>query len=195
MTKPFSPACDQNKGPILRVLVPLFRETRRVLEIGSGTGQHAVHFAAALPHLLWQTSDQAEGLPGIRLWLAEAAQPNLPPPLVLDVMGDWPDGPFDGAFSANTAHIMGEPEVAAMLRGVGRVLAPGGRFALYGPFKYGGRHTSDSNLRFDAWLRAQDPRMGVRDLDDLGLWADEAGLALIEDITMPANNRILVWGR
>jgi cyclopropane fatty-acyl-phospholipid synthase-like methyltransferase len=193
MSKPYSEACDQNKVPIFTVIGPLFRDATRVLEVGSGTGQHAVHFAAALPHLTWQTSDVPANLPGIRLWLAEADLPNLPAPIDLDVLGVWPAGPFDGVFSANTAHIMGEPEVIAMFLGIGRVLVPGGRFALYGPFRIAGRHTSESNVRFDAWLRARDPRMGVRDLDDLQRWGEEAGLRLVDDVAMPVNNRTLVW--
>lgn len=195
MDKPYSQSCDENKAPILAVIGPLFREVHRVLELGSGTGQHGVHFAAALPHLTWQTSDIPANLPGIRLWLADAALPNLPAPIALDVLDDWPTGPFDGAFSANTAHIMGEPEVAAMFLGLGRVLAPGGRFALYGPFRIGGRHTSESNARFDASLRARDPRMGVRDLDDLQRQAERAGLQLIDDVPMPVNNRTLIWAK
>ena len=136
MNKPYSEACDENKAPILAVIAPLFQQAACVLEVGSGTGQHAVHFAAALPHLTWQTSDVPFNLPGIRLWLAEAGLPNLPPPLPLDVLGDWPTGPFDGVFSANTAHIMGEPEVAALFAGVGRVLAPGGRIRPLRPLSH-----------------------------------------------------------
>ncbi|MGE5155408.1 MAG: DUF938 domain-containing protein [Bdellovibrio bacteriovorus] len=193
MNKPYSEACDQNKAPILAVIASLFREASRVLEVGSGTGQHAVHFAAALPHLTWQTSDVPGNLPGIRLWLDEARLPNLPAPLALDVLGDWPRGPFDGVFSANTAHIMGQGEVAAMFQGVGGVLVPGGHFALYGPFRIAGRHTSESNARFDAALRARDPRMGVRDLDDLQRLGERSGLRLIDDVPMPVNNRTLIW--
>ena len=193
--KPFSLASEENKAPILAVIEPLFAKARRVLEIGSGTGQHAVHFAARLPHLTWQTSDVPVHLPGIRMWLAEAQLPNLPDPLSLDVTGDWPAGPFDGVFSANTAHIMAAPEVALMFLGVGRILAPDGSFALYGPFSDGGRHTSESNARFDASLKARDPRMGVRDLDDLRALADRAGLELRADHPMPVNNRTLVWCR
>ena len=193
--KPFSLACEENQAPILAVVGPLFAKARRVLEIGSGTGQHAVYFATRLPHLIWQSSDVSAQLPGIRLWLAEAQRPNLPEPLSLDVTGDWPAGPFDGVFSANTAHIMGAPEVVQMFLGVGRLLAPGGAFALYGPFSDGSRHTSESNARFDASLKARDPRMGVRDLDDLRVLADRAGLELRADHPMPVNNRTLVWCR
>lgn len=195
MNKPYSEACDQNKAPILEVLAPLLRQARSLLEVGSGTGQHAVHFARALPGLVWQTSDIPANLPGIRLWLDEAELPNLPAPLALEVTGDWPPGPFDAVFSANTAHIMAEPEVAAMFRGVGRVLVPGGCFALYGPFSRAGRQTSASNARFDAWLRARDPRMGVRELDALCELGSESGLELVEDREMPVNNRTLIWKR
>ena len=195
MNKPYSEACDENKVPILAVIGPLFKDAGTLLEVGTGTGQHAAFFAAALPRLTWQTSDIPAHLPGIRLWLDEAGLPNLPPPLALDVTADWPAGPFDGVFSANTAHIMSEPEVAAMFRGVGRVLTPGGRFALYGPFSVGGRHRSGSNARFDAWLRERDPRMGVRDLDHLRRLGEESGLELVEDVPMPVNNQTLIWKR
>lgn len=193
MNKPYSDACEENKTPILSVIRPLFREAASVLEVGSGTGQHAVHFAAAQPHLTWQTSDIPANLPGIRLWLEEARLPNLPAPLALDVLGDWPEGPFDGVFSANTAHIMGDPEVTAMFLGVGRVLSAGGHFALYGPFRIAGRHTSESNARFDAWLRTRDPRMGLRDLVDLKRLGERSGLRLVDDVSMPVNNRTLIW--
>jgi hypothetical protein len=195
-SKPFAPACEENKGPILAVLAPLFRHARSVLEIGSGTGQHAVCFAAAMPQLRWQTSDRREQHAGIRLWLDEAALPNLPPPLPLDVVSDpWPADRYDAAFSANTAHIMDWAAVAAMFRGVGSVLARNGVFALYGPFNYGGRYTSESNARFDAQLRQGDPRSGIRDLNDLKALAAEAGMTLVADHPMPVNNRTLVWRR
>jgi SAM-dependent methyltransferase len=193
MSKPYAQSCDENKAVILAAIAPLLAEARSVLEIGSGTGQHAVHFAAALPHLTWQTSDRAESLPGIRLWIAESGLTNLPPPLALDVGDDWPAGPFDGVFSANTAHIMAEPEVDRMLAGVGLALGTGGCFALYGPFRAGGRHNAQSNARFDAWLKAQDPRMGVRDRDALCRVAALHGLALVQELAMPRDNRILVW--
>ncbi|WP_296809922.1 DUF938 domain-containing protein [Thiocapsa sp.] len=193
--KPYSEACEENKRPILDVIGPLFQEVRRLLEIGSGTGQHAVFFATALPHLVWQTSDCAHYLPGIRAWLDDAALPNLPPTRVLDVTGIWPDERFDAVFSANTAHIMSESEVEAMFEGVGRVLVDGGRFVLYGPFNIGGRYTSESNARFDAMLRSRDPAMGIRDLDLLIRMARDNGMELIADHPMPVNNRTLVWQR
>ena len=192
--KPYAESCDQNRDPILAVLRGEFADCRSILEIGSGTGQHAVYFARHLPHLDWQTSDCREYHPGIQAWLEEAALPNVRPPLALDVRLDaWPDCAFDGVFSANTVHIMGWEEVESMFAGIGRVLAPGGRFCLYGPFNYLGRYTSDSNARFDAWLKARDPRSGVRHFEDLDALARAAGLQLLRDHAMPANNRILVW--
>jgi hypothetical protein len=197
MDKPFSPACEENKAPILAVLTPLFADRRRVLEIGSGTGQHAAHFARALPHLTWQASDVPAHLPGIGLWLAEADLPNLPAAIALDVDGPWPRSdpatPFDAAYSANTAHIMAFAQVERMFAGVGALLPAGAPFALYGPFSDAGRHSSQSNADFDRMLRARDPLSGVRDLNDLTRVADAAGLMLEDDIAMPVNNRTLVW--
>jgi len=193
--KPFSQACDENQEPIFEALQPLLAGVSRVLEIGSGTGQHAVAFAARLGHLVWQTSDLSANLPGVRLWLAEAALPNLPEPLELDVTGTWPSGPYDAAFSANTAHIMGEAEVAALFAGLPRVLTPGAPFALYGPFNEGGRYTSESNARFDVWLRSRDPASGIKDREALAALGDAKGLPLVEDHPMPCNNRLLVFRR
>jgi SAM-dependent methyltransferase len=195
MDKPYSSACDENKGPILAVIAPRLRQARKVLEIGSLTGQHAVHFAPALPHLTWQCSDVADHLPGMRLWLDEARAANLPAPLELDVDGPWPAGPFDAVFSANTAHIMSLPQVERMFSGVGGLLLPGGLFLLYGPFSDSGRHTSTSNAAFDRSLRLRDPSSGVRDLDELRPLAAAAGLVLDDDVPMPVNNRTLVWRR
>jgi SAM-dependent methyltransferase len=191
--KPYSEACEENKRPILGVIAPLLQGAQHLLEIGSGTGQHAVFFATEFPHVIWQTSDREEALPGIRAWLDESPRANLPAPIRLDVTAAWPEGPFDTVFSANTAHIMSEAEVAAMFQGVGRILMEGGHFALYGPFNIGGRFTSESNARFDAMLRARDPSMGVRDRDDLIALGRSSGLTLVADHPMPANNRTLVW--
>lgn len=192
--KPFAESCEENKLPILAVLRTEFAAVTRVLEIGSGTGQHAVFFARELPHLTWQTSDVAEYHPGIRAWIEDAALDNVRAPLTLDVAHDtWPAATYDGVFSANTAHIMGWPEVEAMFAGIGTVLEAGGRFCLYGPFNYGGEYTSASNARFDQWLKARDPRSGVRDFEALNRLAETAGLRLLKDYAMPANNRTLAW--
>jgi len=193
--KPFSAACEENQGPILEVLQRLFGGVEQVLEVGSGTGQHAVFFARALPHLFWQTSDRRENHAGIAAWLEEAALPNTGTPIDLDVVGPWPLRRFDGVFSANTTHIMSWPEVEWFFQGVGRVLRPEGCFVLYGPFNFAGAYTSDSNARFDTWLKARDPRSGLRNFEELDALASRHGLVFQEDIPMPVNNRILVWRR
>lgn len=192
--KPFAESCEENKQPILQVLRKEFADTSRVLEIGSGTGQHAVFFASALPHLTWQTSDVPESHAGIHAWLDEQGPNNAHPPLHLNVTQDtWPERQYDGVFSANTVHIMSWPEVENMFAGIGRVLLPGGRFCLYGPFNYDGKYTSESNARFDQWLKNRDPKSGIRDMADLNRLAEKVGLTLVNDYEMPANNRILVW--
>ncbi|WP_419603948.1 DUF938 domain-containing protein, partial [Thiolapillus sp.] len=147
-----------------------------------------------LPHLHWQPSDRGENLPGIRLWCAEAGLANLKAPLELDVTRQpWPAIETDAVFSANTAHIMAWPQVEAMMEGIGKLLPDGGVFLLYGPFNYNGRYTSDSNRRFDGWLKARDPLSGVRDFESLDELAGQVGMHLQDDIAMPANNRILCW--
>ncbi|MCU7942336.1 MAG: DUF938 domain-containing protein [Candidatus Thiodiazotropha sp. (ex Cardiolucina cf. quadrata)] len=193
--KPYSEACDENKAPILEVLLRLYCDVQTVLEIGSGTGQHAVHFATAMPHLTWQTSDMEENHPGIRAWLREAALPNVRNPIGLDVSRAWPAGEYDAIFSANTTHIMSWPEVELMFQGVGQVLKRGGCFALYGPFNYQGGYTSESNQRFDQWLKSRDPLSGIRDFEMLDELAASNHLIFSEDVEMPVNNRILVWYR
>lgn len=192
--KPSAPACDRNRAPILAVLRDHFADRRRVLEVGSGTGQHAMHFAAAMPWLAWQCSDRADALPGIAMWLDEAGLANTPPPLELDVArGPWPVERFDAVFSANTLHIMAWREVEAFFAGMAGVLADRATVVVYGPFKYAGAHTSDSNRDFDHWLKARDPRSGVRDFEAVDALAGAAGLQLVADAAMPANNRCLVW--
>jgi cyclopropane fatty-acyl-phospholipid synthase-like methyltransferase len=194
--KPFAPACERNRDPILGVLRVQFADRSRVLEIGSGTGQHAVHFAAALPHLAWQCSDRAEYLPGIRAWLDEARLPNTPAPIELDVAGGpWPTARFDAVFSANTLHIMGWVEVQAMFAALDGVLAEDATVVIYGPFNVGGRFTSDSNAAFDADLKARAPHMGLRDVEAVDALARSIGLRQVADVAMPANNRCLVWRR
>ena len=194
--KPYSESCEQNREPILAVLRAAFADRHRVLEIGSGTGQHAVYFGAELPHLVWQTADVRAYHPGVHAWLNEAALPNVLPPLELDVnQSQWHSGRYDAVFSANTLHIMGWPEVVRFFEGVGEVLEPGGVLVVYGPFNYNGQFTSESNARFDAWLKARDPASGVRDFEAVDALARAQGLVLQHDIAMPANNRSLVWQR
>lgn len=192
--KPFSQACQNNRDPILHHLKRLFADCSHILEIGSGTGQHAVHFARALPHLQWHTSDLPEHHEGIQLWLDEYQLDNLHPPIALDVLAPWPALPdIDGAYTANTAHIMPWEGVQAMFEGVGHCLPAGGIWVLYGPMNYGGSYTSDSNERFDVWLKAQDPARGIRDYEKLLSLGQQVGLEIREDNDMPANNRLLVW--
>lgn len=192
--KPYAESCDQNRDPILEVISQLFAQSSKVLEIGSGTGQHAVYFAHKLPHLKWQTSDKAEHHAGIRMWLQESGLSNVEAPLLLDVsQAEWPVFEPDAVFSANTAHIMQRSEVEAMIQGVGRVLAANGVFALYGPFNYRRCYTSDSNARFDQWLKSRDPASGIKDFEELNRLAEAAGMSLFEDFAMPANNRLLAW--
>jgi hypothetical protein len=194
--KPHAPSCERNRDPILAVLQPHLANRHRVLEIGSGTGQHAVHFAAAMPHLVWQCSDRSEHLPGIRAWLEDASLPNTPAPLSLDVMrGEWPARGFDAAFSANTLHIMAWPEVEAMFAGLDYALDADASLIVYGPFKRHGEHTSASNAEFDADLRRRNPAMGVRDLEAVAALAEGIGCGTPIEIAMPANNRCVVWQR
>ncbi|HEU4627483.1 MAG TPA: DUF938 domain-containing protein [Steroidobacteraceae bacterium] len=195
MTKPNAPSCERNRAPILEVLLRHLTERRRILEIGSGTGQHAVYFAPAFPRALWQTSDLEENLPGIRMWLDEAALPNTPPPIALDVRGPWPKDRYDAVFTANTLHIMSWPEVQSFFRGLGEVLEPEATVVVYGPFNYGGQFTSESNRAFDGWLKARSVVSGIRDFEAVDALASAIGLRLIEDCEMPANNRTLVWRR
>jgi hypothetical protein len=194
--KPYSEACERNREPILQVLRQWFTQPGVALEIGAGTGQHAVHFAANLPHLQWQPTDREENLAGIGLWVSEAALPNLRAALKFDVRDSaWPVATADYIFSANTAHIMSWPEVELMFAGVARVLRPRGLFALYGPFNRDGRFTSDSNQAFDASLRERDAQMGLRDDQALKALASEHGLRFTAEHAMPANNRLLIWQR
>lgn len=206
-SKPYSESCERNSAPILQVLQQHLGQARTVLEIGSGTGQHAVHFAAAMPWLRWQASDHCDYLPGIRQWLDEAALPNTPAPLELQaVIGEGlqplPPLPvhdgvagFDAVFTANTLHIMGWEEVQALFAGLPSLMAPEGLLVAYGPFNYNGAFTSDSNRNFDGWLKGRDPRSGIRDFEAVDALARAQQLELREDVAMPANNRCLVWRR
>jgi hypothetical protein len=194
-TLPDAPSVARNRAPILEVLREHFANSHKVLEIGSGTGQHAIHFAAALPHLLWQCSDRADALPGISAWLASAARPNTPAPLALDVSAPWPAQGFNALFSANTLHIMRWQDVENLFRNIPTALESPARVVIYGPFNYGGRYTSAGNAEFDQWLKARDAHQGIRDFEAVCALAADAGLQLIEDRAMPANNRCLVWQR
>jgi len=189
-------ACERNKAPILEVLRTEFAATRSVLEIGSGTGQHAVHFAAHLPHLSWQPSEVAALLPALAERVRLEGSPNLRLPIALDVRATpWPHAEADAIFSANTLHIMGWDAVEEFFRGVGAALGPGGVLCVYGPFNFQGRYTSASNAQFDAWLKTRDPHSALRDFEAVNARAAAQQLLLAADHAMPANNRTLVWRR
>jgi cyclopropane fatty-acyl-phospholipid synthase-like methyltransferase len=191
-----SEACERNKGPILAALRKELAGRTRVFEVGSGTGQHAVHFAAGLPQLEWQPSELAENLPPLAERIRLEGGANLRAPLALDVRDDpWPVAAVDAVFSANTLHIMGWSAVREFFRGVGAVLPPEGVLCVYGPFRFGGRHTSDSNAAFDQYLKERDPESGVRDFEALDAEAQARGLRFAANHAMPANNRTLVWRR
>lgn len=193
---PFSQACENNKAPILAVLQQAFSRCSKALEVGSGTGQHAVHFAAALPHLHWQASDQAVYLPDITEKLRRAALPNLPPPLQLDISADTlPPQRFDALFSANTLHIMSWQVVEKFFSRLTALTADNAILCIYGPFNYEGRFTSDSNKAFDLSLKSRDPKMGIRDIESVIALAQRAGFTLQQDHNMPANNRLLQFLR
>ena len=193
---PYSQACENNKAPILAQLQEVFVTPGKVLEIGTYTGQHAVHFARAMPHLTWQPSDRPESAHLCRQRLAQAALPNMLPVVELDVgQSPWPVGAVQWAFSSNTAHIMAWPEVEQMFQGIAERLASDGAFCLYGPFNEQGDYTSDSNRQFDQYLKSQAAHMGIRDLTDLSALAEANGMRLTEQHALPANNQLLVFRR
>ena len=191
-----SEASERNKGPILAILEKVLTDPGLVLEIGAGTGQHAVHFARHLPHLDWLPTDQREWLGSLGERVRLEGTPNLKAPLELDVnSADWPLASADVVYSANTLHIMAWHETEALFRGVGRVLAPRGRLVLYGPFRFGGDYTSASNAAFDAYLKRRDAESGIRDFEAVDALAAREGLRLEANHAMPANNQLLLWRR
>lgn len=191
---PFSEACERNKAPILSVLESVFQDIQSVLEIGSGTGQHAVYFAEQLPSLVWHPSDFGEYFPGLQARVAQSALPNLKPPIELDVRNALTlSERYQGIFSANTLHIMSASSVQCFFERVGELLQENGKLVIYGPFNYSGKYSSESNAEFDIWLKQRDPESAIRDLGWLRELAAEQSIELIEDLPMPANNQCLVW--
>lgn len=193
--KSFSQACENNKDPILSKLKVYLADVSEVLEIGSGTGQHSVYFAANLPHLQWYTSDLPEHHQGILAWHQEAGLENLHPPVKLDLNDPWPINTVDAIFTANTLHIISLQLVKRFFEGVGKHLRQQGQLCIYGPFNYQGQFTSESNQRFDSFLKQRDPQSGIRDAELIEDLAAQAGLHLLKDIAMPANNRLLIFKR
>jgi SAM-dependent methyltransferase len=192
-----APATARNREPILAVLARWLSAPARVLEIASGTGQHAVFFGEQLPHVDWQPSDRdAEYLASIAAWVEHAALPNVAAPIVLDATADrWPVDRVDAVFNANMIHIAPWRVAEGLLAGAGRVLAPAGLLFLYGPFRVDGAHTSESNAAFDESLRARDPEWGVRDLESVVEAAGGQGLAWVETNELPANNLLVILRR
>lgn len=191
---PFSAACERNKDPILEVLRVRLAARAQVLEVGSGTGQHAVHFSRALTHLVWHPTEQLAYLADLAERVKLEGPHNLRVPTLLDVrQAVWPLRAVDAVFTANTLHIMSWDEVMALFRGIGTVLAPGGALCIYGPFRYQGRYTSDSNRDFDRMLQERDPHSGIRDIDAVSSLAGQYGMELDADHDLPANNRLLVF--
>ena len=192
MIKPYSESCEQNKKPILSVISPVLAECSSALEIGSGTGQHAIYFAQKMPHLQWYTSDCLPYIEGIKAWISDAGLSNVESPIELDVTSSsWPTFAVDAVFSANTLHIMNDLDVKNFMLGVGELLNPQGHLLIYGPFNYAGCYTSASNERFDQWLHSRDPFSGIKHFEKIQLLALENGFKLLDDYEMPANNRIL----
>lgn len=194
-TRPHSPAAERNRAPLLAVLQAILPARADVLEIGAGTGQHADFFTANVPGWQWWPTNAPAEFGTLEAGLAGLRRPNLHPPAALDVFGAWPERRFDAVVSANTAHILAVPGVEALLAGAAGVLGDSGRLVLYGPFRRDGRHTAESNARFEASLRARDPAMGIRDLAEVDRWAAAAGLQRIAELAMPANNLTLVFER
>jgi len=193
MNKPYSQACENNKVFILPLLADSFQNSKTLLEVGSGTGQHAVYFAANMPWLSWQTSDVIENHHGINQWLNEYSARNLLAPFVLDLNNPWPITLVDAIYTANTLHIVSWPLVQAFFQGVSQHLAKDGKCCIYGPFNYQGKFTSESNANFNDWLKERDTESAIRDFEAICELATQAGLQLENDHEMPANNRLLVF--
>ncbi|MDX1351980.1 MAG: DUF938 domain-containing protein [Thiomicrorhabdus sp.] len=192
--KPFSPSSEENKQVILEAIQPLLTQQKTVLEIASGTGQHAVFFAEQMPHLTWQTSDLADSHTGIGQWINDSQLNNVLAPIELNVSeSHWPQSTYDVVYSANSFHIMNKQNVSDFFRQINSVLNLPGLVIIYGPFNYNGAFTSESNARFNDWLKSNNPESGIKDFEWCDKLAKQAALVLLHDIEMPQNNRILVW--
>ncbi len=193
---PFSEACEKNKTSILNILKKHIKEQKILLEIGSGSGQHAAFFAERFPNLVWQSSDVTETLSSLNLRIVESQLKNLPEALPVNVDNLlWSEDKYDLIFTANSLHIMSDSSVRNFFLGLPKVLEDFGLVLIYGPFKYKGQFTTESNAEFDNWLKARDLRSGIRDFESVNFLAKEAGLELIEDASMPANNQLLVYSK
>jgi cyclopropane fatty-acyl-phospholipid synthase-like methyltransferase len=195
MDKPFSAAAERNRVPILKVMQEVINSSdRKLLEIGSGTGQHAVYLAPHFPHMIWVTSDLKENHDGIRMWLDESGAPNIIGPGVYQVgLHDFPKGDFDVVFTANTFHIMSWKECLSLMDQLGKNLHEGSKVLIYGPFNYNGKFTTESNREFDQSLKTKNPSMGIRNFEEVRDYMKQNGFSIIKDNEMPANNRLLVF--
>ncbi|MBT3335450.1 MAG: DUF938 domain-containing protein [Methylococcales bacterium] len=192
--KPFSQACENNKSPILQQIEQIFTAPMTVWEIGSGTGQHGCFFAQNLPHIIWQPTDLLENLAGISQWVKQSSLPNINPPLVLDVREEvWPETGIEGVFTANTLHIMSWAVVSEYFEKLNVNLKVGAAVVIYGPFNFNNQYSSESNARFDQWLKLRNPRSGIRHFEDIVSLATNAGMVLMKKVAMPANNQLLVF--
>ena len=192
----FSEAAEKNKTHILLVLQEWLPPHARVLEIGTGSGQHALHMAAEMKSITWQPTECSEGLPDLARNLSDYGFPNILKPLILDLSSErWPNVDTNCVYSANVMHIVKENLGENLIRGVGKKLAEGGLLILYGPYKYGGDFTTQSNAEFDAWLKERDPNSGIRDFEWVADLANQHGLSLQADLSMPANNQMLIFQR
>ena len=197
MDKPFSEACERNKGPILEVLRDYISiENKRLLEIGTGSGQHAVAFAKEFPWLEWYPSDKKSVFAGMRMWFEESRLRNIQQPIPFEVgKDDFPKLMFDAVFTANTLHIMAWKECKTLIKMLGHRLRENALVFFYGPFNYNGTYTSPSNESFDKMLKERDPSSGIRAFEDVNNNMVKQGFELIDDHEMPANNRLLVYRR
>ena len=196
MNKPYSESCEQNKDHILSVIKPLIASGENVLEIGSGTGQHAVYFAENMPEVKWHTSDCSLYIAGINMWLSDSQLNNVVEPIELNVStSPWPNIDVDAIFTANSIHIMGDEDVTNLFVGAGALLQKGGSFIIYGPFNYDGQYTSDSNKSFDEWLKANNAASSIKHFEKIISLAADNGMSLVKDYAMPANNRILHFSK
>lgn len=195
MEIPFCAAADRNKEAIGDALAEQLEHASTVLEIGSGSGQHAIYLCERFSHLQWQPTEQQQNLAGLHAAIDQSTCANIQVPFGLEVstFAPFDSGVYSLVYSANTAHIMGIEEVRAMFEVASRSLVTEGRFALYGPFKENGQHNSEGNMAFDNALRSEDPSMGIRDIDELTVLATSSGLVLQQQVSMPSNNRILLW--
>jgi len=193
MSKPFSPSADRNKHPLLTELSSELNGDEHVLEIGSGTGQHACFFTERLSGIYWQPTELAANLPAISAWISEHKHPKILPPLELDVTKPWPELNAQVCFTCNTFHIVSMEAVQSIFEGCQRVLMSSGKLLVYGPFSLNGKHTSLSNEQFDQQLRASNPDSGIRDLQELDKLAQTAGFSPCRYTQMPANNLFVVW--